>query len=388
MKRSQSVDAFLSGKLAPVDVRKIEQELNRLWTKASDSGSGKEYPQVVRACFANLILYTESPDAETTETNMLDEVIVTHPSRGILAICRQAAERKLAAWVTARCRLASTPETKQICSELITILAEGEFDHELISLVESLLIGDLPVFLWWSTGDLSGDKIGPFLSCARRLIVDSAHAPCCRTFLRNLHQIVESTSGCIAVSDLTWRRLVGIRAAIAEEFERPPFTLADLSKIEKVRISTCTEQTKESISLQSLLLLGWLASRLGWEAIAFELENPEGPLARFDQEGRTIEVQFNSCPEKSQKSPGAIFEVELEAVDQKRLLVSRNSPAEAGSLLVTVSEGNNVVRQVIADDNNLERTRLVGCELDDMSGDPIFDQSLESAFEIARLLEE
>jgi glucose-6-phosphate dehydrogenase assembly protein OpcA len=388
LKRSQSVDAFLSGKLAQVDVRKIEDELRRLWTKASDAGDGDQYPQVVKACTSNLILYTEREDAETTEANTLDEIVVTHPARAILAIRRPGQTQRLAAWVTARCRLASGPGPKQICSEQITVLAEGNLELELVSVVDSLLIGDLPVYLWWSDGDLCGDKLGPFLSCTRRLIVDSRFAPYSFEFLRCLHRIVDSTAGCIAVSDLNWRRLSGIRAALAEEFEHSPLALGDLKNIVRVKVSSCAQESDgDTCSLQSLLLVGWLSARLGWDPISFAQEKAKGALACFDQNGSKIEVEFSSV-EMPRAMPGSVVDFEIELSSKRKLSVSRDPSGESASLVVNFNEDNRLVREVLADESEQERVRLIGLELDEVGFDPVFEQALESAFNLVHLLEE
>ncbi len=384
----EAVESFLSGKLSQVDVRKIESELSRLWTQASGTGNDENCPQVIRACSSNLILYSNSDDAEISDANMLDAILQGHPSRAILAISRESDKPKLEAWVTARCHLAAGSKSKQICSEQITVLAEGPLENELVSVLESLVLGELPIFLWWTASDLSGDKIGPFLGACRRLIVDSSLAPYSFSFLRQLHQIVDSTLSCIAVSDLNWRRLLGIRAAIAEEFERKPYSIEALGRISKVRVSSCGQELQEDdCSLQALLLVGWLASRLEWDPISFAKEDGKGSTARFEKEEQQIEVEFKSVP-MSHVSPGSIFEVEIDTTCGHSLRVSRDPSGEVGSLVVIVKENDKRIRELLADDSNLERVNLMGYELEEQKSDNIFAQSLEKAFDLVHLLEQ
>lgn len=384
----ETVESFLSGKLSQVDVRKIETELNKLWLQAADSQGNEEHPQVIRACSGNLILYTDREDAETTDANILDDIVLAHPSRAILAICRNADEPKLEAWVTARCHLAPGSSTKQICSEQITVLAEGQLDNELVSVIETLLLGDLPVFLWWTSEDISGEKLGPFLACTRRLVVDSARAPYSFNYLRGLHQIVDSTDGCINVSDLNWRRLLGIRAAIAEEFERLPFSVARLKDIEKVRIACCRQEFQEDdCSIQSLLLAGWLASRLKWDAVSFSKEENKGVVARYSKNEQNIDIEFKSTV-LTHVAPGSVFEIEIEVAGGKKMHVSRDPAGEVGSLVVTVNENGKRIREIVADDSDLDRVHLMGYELEELSADSVFKESLESAFDLVHLLEE
>lgn len=385
--KGEAVESFLSGKLSQVDVRKIEAELAKLWTQASMSGS-EDHPQVIRACSGNLILYTDRDDAETSDANMLDAVIISHPARAILAICRQAEPAKLEAWVSARCHLAPGSGTKQICSEQITVLAEGNLDNELVSVIESLLLGDLPVFLWWTASELSGEKLSPFLASISRLVVDSARAPYSFSYLRDLHKIVDSTEGCISVSDLNWRRLLGIRAALAEEFERLPFCLSSLDRICKIKVSACSQEfQEESCSIQALLFVGWLASRLGWDAVSLGKESGAEVIARFRKESEAIDVYFNSQV-LTHVAPGSIFEVEIETTDEKKLRVSRDPAGEAGSLVLVVSEKGRKLRELIADDSDMDRVHLMGHELEDLGKDTVFAESLAAASELIRLLED
>lgn len=387
--QKQGIESFLSGKLAQVDVRKIETELSRLWTQAAGSSQEEDHPQVIRACSSNLILYSDRDDAETTDANMLDEIVLSHPSRAILAICREADSQRLEAWVSARCHLASPGGgTKQICSEQITVLAEGpHLQNELVSVIESLILGDLPVFLWWTSSDLSGDKLGSFLACSRRLIVDSARAPYSFKFLRELSSIADTTEGCISVSDLNWRRLLGIRAAIAEEFERAPFSIQDLNKITTVKVGSCSQEFQsDDCSLQALLFVGWLASRLAWEPVSIEKKKDKTSSARFEKSGQSINVELYS-QEMRHVASGSIFEIEIESAGAKKLRVSRDPAGEAGTLLVTVSENGKRLREVIADDSDMDRVHLLGYELEELSADKVFLQSLASAADLIQLLE-
>lgn len=392
-KNTDELQSFLSGKLSQVDVKAIQAELNQLWLKASNSDTGEAHPQVVRACSTNLVLYTDRPDAETVDANLLDDIVQNHPSRAILTICRPSETKKIEAFVSARCHLASNSGTRQVCSEQITVVAEGQVEQELISVIDSLLLGDLPVFVWWSIEDLNGERIAPFLINARRLMVDSARAPYSFHFLRDMHALVESTLGEIYVSDLNWRRLLGIRSAIAEEFERAPLHIEDLKKITKVSIASCGhELSSDDCSIQSLLLVGWLAGRLGWGAVSFGKEqsadNTEAfTKAVFDREGAdNVDVIFKSTP-MSHVAPGSIYEVEIEIDAAKKVRVSRDPAGEAGSLVVTVNENGKRIREILADDSDMDRVHLVGYELEELIADEVFAKSLSSAFDLVEILE-
>ncbi|MBX9572593.1 MAG: glucose-6-phosphate dehydrogenase assembly protein OpcA [Candidatus Obscuribacterales bacterium] len=385
LKSTQQLKAFLGGTLCQVDIKAIQSELNALWLKASTgSPDDEEHPQVVRACSANLILYTDRDDAERVDSDLLDDVLQQHPARAILAICRPVAEfNKIEAWVSARCHI--TGNGRQVCSEMITVLSEGNAGQELISVIDSLLIGDLPIFVWWTIDDLNGEKIAPFLANAKRLIVDSARAPYSFSFLRDLQRLVDSTLDCIHVSDLNWRRLLGIRSAIAEEFDRLPLNISDLQKIKKVKLASCGQELNaDDCSIQSLLLLGWLASRLDWEPVCFGRDGEGKPTVAKYSNG--VEATFGTTS-LNHVAQGSVFEVELELEDGKKLRISRDPAGEAGSLVVSLKDKDKVVRELLADDSDLSRVNLVGFELEELTADCIFAQSLSSAIDLIELLE-
>lgn len=384
LKSTQQLKAFLGGTLCQVDIKAIQAELNALWLKASSSTPDEEHPQVVRACSANLILYTDRDDAERIDADLLDDVLQQHPARAVLAICRPVAEfNKIEAWVSARCHIMGNG--RQVCSEMITVLSEGTAGPELISVIDSLLIGDLPIFVWWTIDDLNGEKIAPFLVNAKRLIVDSSRAPYSFSFIRDLQRLVETTLDCIHVSDLNWRRMLGIRSAIAEEFDRAPLNTSDLQKIKKVKLASCGQELNaDDCSIQSLLVLGWLASRLGWEPVSFGKEGEGKPTVAKYSNG--VEVTFSTTP-MNHVAQGSVFEVELEMEDGKKLRVSRDPSGEAGSLVVSLKENGKAIRELLADDSDLSRVNLVGFELEELTADCIFAQSLSAAVDLIELLE-
>ncbi|MBY0357404.1 MAG: glucose-6-phosphate dehydrogenase assembly protein OpcA [Candidatus Obscuribacterales bacterium] len=370
--KSDAIESFLSGKLAQVDVQAIQNELDKLWQKASSGKDAGNHPQVIRACSCNLILFSDRTDAETVDSNMLDQVVLQNPSRAILAISRPDKDRRLEAWVTARCHLSAGSSTKQICSEQITIMAEGADDNELLSVMESLVLGDLPVFLWWTLGDISGDRIGHYLACTRHLIVDSAYASSDFEYLQNLQAIVNSAGGDISVADLNWRRLFDIRCAIAEEFERLPLSPECFQELKQVTIKTCAAAG----STQALLFAGWLASRLNWKPVSFNKNKDQDCRAEFSSGNKKIEVHFVLAATTNELS-GSIVEIEIELEKGLSLTINRSLAKEANNLSVSVKQSGKSVREFVVDDTSGDQAKLVGDELNAVVCDNVFVQSLE-----------
>lgn len=382
---NEAVESFLSGKLSQVDVAKIQSELKRLWLEAATTGEDSN--QISRACTCNLVLFTDSVEAQTTKGSVLDDVVLRQPARAILTIWRQSQTKRLEAWVSARCHMVPGGKGKQICSEQITILSEGASDQELISVIDSLVLGDLPVFLWWTIVDISGDAIGPFLACAKRVVVDSGLAPWSFRYLRNLHNITDTTDGEIVVSDLNWARLRGLRRAVAEEFERSPLNLADLARISKIKVLTNGQELQEDdCSVQALLLIGWIASRLGWTPSALGRDSDKRSRASYKKDGGgTVDVEFKSVPFENVVS-GSVCQLVIEMEGGHALEISRDPSIETQQLLVLVREGDTKVRDLVMDDVPADDVYLVTEELDQLEPDAVFAESLAAAHELIQLI--
>ena len=128
-----------------------------------------------------------------------------------------------------------------------------------------LLVPDLPVFLWW-TGTPPSDArhLDDLVGLADRLIVDSADFARAD---RTLPEIASLSRLHVGITDLNWARLTHWRELVAQFFDVPawrPF----LDDITGIRVGFAVDMDGRDIHpSQALLLLGWLASRLGWQVV-------------------------------------------------------------------------------------------------------------------------
>ncbi|HIA54865.1 MAG TPA: hypothetical protein EYN91_22740 [Candidatus Melainabacteria bacterium] len=336
-KSTTETNNFLSGRLSQVDVQRIERELKDLWRAIDDAKpdaqtsdapvkvtEGKDAyanqsttkpSNVMRACTANIVLFSEDVDAEVQASAVLDEVAIRHPSRAILAISRRASEQRLEAWVSARCHMADSKSLKQICSEQITVRYDGEGTRELASVVSPLVINDLPVVLWWRANRLDRGYLEPFSRFIDMLIVDSLRAADAKSFIKEMSGLISQPTR-KPLFDLNWGRLIPWRRAIADAFSdaAPPMSLPSLAGISKVVISYASgsgEGKATAIAVQPLLLLAWLSTRLGWSGQSASLS--EGKFsAQFSANGKTVNASIE--PFQSDKlSEGAVCSVVIEA---------------------------------------------------------------------------
>ncbi len=386
--KKEGTEAFLSGKLAQVDIAKIEKELQTLWQSASDSGEATG--SVTRACAINLILYSEDADAETVAGDVLDDITTRHPCRAILAISRQSSTPSLEAWVSARCHITDSKSGKQICCEQITVRSEGNGPHELTSVVLPLVISDLPVFLWWRAKKVDFASVRPFLSYVDELIVDSAKDEgSCNFFSDVIHIIgayLEEKHGAqIVVSDLNWRRCLLWREALALSFDdqHGHLSIEALKDVKSIDVTYAGGKNVCSGHLnQTLLFVGWLAGRLGWQ-----FNSATNALIQFASGQQRIEVNIKAAS-ADESNTGNICSVKVE-FNQKSLpsIVLQQTPGAPGVQMFATKSGDAAIAEGGAEEirfkvNQSTEARLIDLELEAIDRDPI----LESAYRMAAVI--
>ncbi|TML53630.1 MAG: hypothetical protein E6G21_02060 [Actinobacteria bacterium] len=156
-------------------------------------------------------------------------------------------------------------ENRSVCTDTIRIHLHGTSAEHPGSVVEPLLITDLPVFLRWRGVPAFGDSaFEELVDVVDRLIVDSTEWPDLPRPYAELAQVFDR----VAVSDIAWARTSRWRSMLASLWPA-------IAKVERIKV-TGTEA-------QAQLLAGWLRSRLGL-AIGLEHE-PSSKLAGVELDG-------------------------------------------------------------------------------------------------------
>lgn len=277
-----------------VDIRAIERELNTLWQQAHENNPDA----VTRVCVLNLVAVVRSDRATETATETIARLNARHPNRAILvsALPDQAAAPGLEAWVQAHCRLPA-PGRPQVCCEQITITARGAAAAQATGVVLPLLVPDVPVMLWWPRGTPFGDPLFDRVAAlADRIIIDSA---CFDDAEVGLGHTAAAFGRGLPISDMAWGRLTPWRELTAQFFDAPTL-LPHLAEIEAVEIEVEASPDGPPDRNPALLMVGWLASRLGWQP------NDETPLGREQlafglrrADGAPLTVELRPAPARA-----------------------------------------------------------------------------------------
>ncbi|MBX9692435.1 MAG: glucose-6-phosphate dehydrogenase assembly protein OpcA [Cyanobacteria bacterium] len=381
-----ATESFLSGKLHHVDLARIEKELVELWKQAEDSEGG-EMNSVTRACSFNFILFTED-GADASVSDLLDDIMLSHPCRAILASAKAAEEESLDAWVSARCHVAGGNKRHQICCEQITVSFLGEGTEKIASVVLPLTMGDLPTCLWWKPGIISMSCLEPFLPDVDRLIVDSGDDQDSVAELISIKSVHDRLPKGAGLYDLNWKRILPWRLAIAHAFEesRGPLKSEDLDLISQVQIKVAGADVEDGKRLQlsqALLLAGWLATRLAWQPAAAAWSDDGGIEVSYKVGRRKIPLAISRVPLSSIAS-GSVCEVRIGFMGRESEQLVVRQPAGSPSVEAEVLNSAHVTDHV--DDEVFLRRRsdseLVGDVLNDPTREPIYGEALLSAFEV------
>ena len=234
-----------------MSVEEIERELAR-------QRIGEEGRHDLRASVLNLIVLADEGLAADV-SGVISRISGRHPSRSIILITDDdAPEDRLDVRLSTMCNVPG-PEGRHVCSEQITLHAEGRYARQPERLADPLLIPDLPVFLW-SPGrvDLDSREFRRLAGLAERLILDSGTASDSEETLARMARFVREPEA-PHLGDLQWTALSSWRAFIAALYD-PVERAPALRELRRLRI----EHRPAGLS-RSLLAAGWLGSSLGLE---------------------------------------------------------------------------------------------------------------------------
>jgi glucose-6-phosphate dehydrogenase assembly protein OpcA len=245
------------------DVTLLEVERQLAELRAGSAAPG-ELPKLRTSVMTHMAWVPERWVEAATET--LAGLAERHPSRTILLFPRPNDERdSLDAEVDLRCFLRGGEE-QEVCSEVISIRLCGKRAAAPASVVQPLLVPDLPVFLRWR-GECpwGGAELEELLDVTDRLVVDSSEWPNVEWGYARLAEILDR----VVVSDIAWARTEPWRRAVAALWP-------DVADAREVRVA--------GPYAEAALLARWMSCRLNRQV---ELRHdPAGEIELVEVDGR------------------------------------------------------------------------------------------------------
>jgi glucose-6-phosphate dehydrogenase assembly protein OpcA len=266
-----------------VSIAQIERELARLRAASSEEGSQPN----LRTSVMTHIAWVPQEWVERARA-ALEGMAERHPSRTIVLFPEPGVEDNR---IDARAEVErwEVPDTDRgLVTEVVELTLRGARAQAPASIVEPLLISDLPVFLRWRGEPPWGaQELEQLVDVADRLIVDSTEWDEVPT---SYAQLAELFPRC-AASDIAWARTSRWRSHLATLWP-------GLADVRTVRV--------RGTAAQAWLLGGWLRSRLGREEIALE-HDPAETLEGVSLDGEAVPLPPGDPP-----SPSDVLSDELE----------------------------------------------------------------------------
>jgi glucose-6-phosphate dehydrogenase assembly protein OpcA len=210
--------------------------------------------------------------------NRLENVGRFHPSRTI--VC--AVERRrttIDAWASMGAEAASAGGMVRVGEERVELTIGDPHLKRLETIVDPLLVPDLATVVWAPHGH--DDAVDSLIGLAQVVLIDSVQTADPRSAVSRASWLWDRAY----VVDLAWLRSTPWRERIASTFDplRWRSALGELTAV--------TVRHHSDSAVAGGLILGWLASRLGWEPVRMEQEDG-GLVARARSVGRKVRLRL------------------------------------------------------------------------------------------------
>jgi glucose-6-phosphate dehydrogenase assembly protein OpcA len=215
--------------------------------------------------------------------NRLEKVGRYHGSRTIICTVEEG-RTQIDAWVAMEAEEEDVVAGKLAVAreEVVVDLGPKHLEH-LDRIVDPLVVSDLPTLVWSPHGH--PDAVDSLLHLAQVVLLDSVTEADATAAVERAAELADRAY----VVDLAWLRSTPWRERVAATFD-PPRWRGELAEIDSVAVRYCPDS-----EVAAALLVGWLGTRLGWEA--GPLANGDGPLRGTAKAAdRDVEVVLETDP--------------------------------------------------------------------------------------------
>ena len=353
-----------------VSMREVERELQQQMKALQGEGP------LQRARMSNLVVFTDSLERAIEANDHLYQIANVHPSRTILLVGEPGQDRELTARITVR--PLAKGNKRYALSEMVTLHAGGSLVSRLPFAVRSLLLGDLPVSLWWALNTpppMAGPLMYDLAENAQQIVYDSVGWPdpargvaATAAWLDS----VERESGRWRVaSDINWRRLKYWRRLLTQSLE------SSAPGVRETVTDVCIEHGPHG-SIQAWMLAAWTMRLLDGSArtgkmtpgveMAWRVALPRSEawfhVRRREEGPPTVVAVRVACTIDG--TPGA-------------LVLTQDGP----SRLAVEVEGSGMAPRTVTI-AGMGAMDLIGRQLSDRERDPVFRGSMATAAMMAQ----
>lgn len=364
-----------------VQLADVLSNLNRLHAELGHEDAEQEDHPHPRNCVLCLVIVTGQEASLALACDRFAATVASqHPLRAIVVHDDPWGEDRLDAEVASHAvRLLRGAPVQR---EQIVLHVGGQPGQHLPSLLEPLLVPDVPAYLWWmGTPPLTEEVMLTALEAVQVLVVDSSSFQRPFAAFLDLAELARTMGSRLSIGDLHWERLRPWREVIAQFFAAPdrrPF----LDGLGGVGVDYAGEGRGNRVG--AALIAGWLQSALRWR-LRRAVAGPGGIVEAYLEapHRHPVEVTLRSVAAEG-AAAGDLEAIRLEGAANGRMfsLTIRRDPQDR--TLVDVSSdlgGGDVLRQLISlpvSDEGELLLRLIA----QGRRDPVYTRSLQSAGEL------
>lgn len=349
-----------------MSVEQIERELAML--RMNEDGTVG-----LRSSVLNLIVVTSEEDAPEI-TRAINELADRYPSRVIILISDPDGERNLDVQLAAFCSLRGGAN-QHICSEQITVHAEGSPALHLDSVAGPLLMPDLPTFLFYpGEFDADSQEFSRIAALSEHIIVDSNSSDDFEETFREVAKLA-GDSDCPPVGDLQWATLAPWRSLTGDFFGSPERS-GDLDDITGIEVAHAPDGAS-----RAMLFVGWTSYVFGWKPVSSGGAENGGRRFVFEKpSGGEAEVTFSRL--ESDEGGSSLSEITIESRTFS-FVISR--PKDREEVCVRVIRDGETVGESTARLGSFDTSAMLGQELKSRGRDRTYEHSLKRAVEVLNL---
>lgn len=230
----------------------------------------------------NMVAFVES-EYSGEIANRLRGVGRYHASR-LIVLSYEPHRTRLDARATVAAAGEARPGELVLLHETVIVELGDRHLDDLLTIADPLVVSDLPTLLWSPHGH--PEAVEALLPLAQAALLDSVDDPVWHEAIDRANTLSDH----LYVVDLAWLRSTPWRERIAATFD-PPALRAELCEIASITVRHHPDST-----VAALLLIGWLASRLGWELTPLHTEGA-ALSGTAKAQSREIALRLEVAPE-------------------------------------------------------------------------------------------
>lgn len=349
-----------------VRIRNIPRELDAIW--AGLHRELGEHQVVTRACMSNLIVYCDDDEQTREIARTLPDIVIPHPSRVVLLTgLGHTGEPGLDVFVSGL--YSKLPGGLQVSAELIRVVADATASKRLAAVARAHLVGDLPTTLWWASrqpAPFLSEVFNPLTAMADQIIYDSFGWTAPTKGMQAMSRWVAAQSSEYVIYNLSWRRLKHWRSLLSQALD-PAVRPSALAAVSSLRI----EHGPHAVAMTALLV-GWLASLLGWRVEGGKAVPGKQTVWQFSVSGRQVPVTLTRVS-GAPSAPARVDWVWREAGGERRLVLTDLGDDRLG---VIEADSDLPTRAISAPQAN--QGMLVSAQMAHRSRDRVFERALNT----------